>query len=520
MYCKVQTAIVHGVESVGVCVEADISQGLPCVDLVGFLGSEVKEARERVRTALKNVGYTLPVSRITVNLSPASLRKSGTGFDLPIAAAILGAMEQVDGAALGEVAMIGELSLTGEILPVNGILPMCLYLRGVVRTVVVPKANAAEARLVPDLTVIAVETLTEVISFLRSGVCPNGSEEVSAQEESLKYSGRTRSSDYDFSMINGQKFLRRACEIAVAGMHNFLMVGPPGAGKSMVAKCIPSILPTMTTEEQMEVSKIYSVCGLLGDANGGSGLMRNRPFRAPHHTISSAGMTGGGSIPHPGEITLAHRGVLFLDELPEFQRSTIEILRQPLEEHTICISRASGTFTFPADFILVAAMNPCNCGYFPDPNKCHCDRSQIQKYLGKISQPLLDRIDITVEAKPVSFEDLAGKKRDNESSAAIRARVENVQKLQQKRYENEPFRFNGQIPAGEMETYCPLGDKETRLLNELFVKLNLTARTYHKTIRVARTIADLAGEESITTAHLMEAVAFRSIDKKSWEENL
>ena len=508
MYKSVMSTNLRGIDSSIVRVEADISEGMPMFELVGFLSSEVREAKDRVRTALRNSGYVLPVKRITVNLSPAHLKKSGSGFDLAIAIAVLAANGEIHPKFLEQRVFIGELGLNGEVYPVTGILPMVLAARDAgIRRVILPKENYVEGMLVPDMEIDAVGNLSEVIALLNEGKHPK-----TPETESAETVGGTGN---DFAYIHGQQFLRKACEIAVSGMHNFLMIGPPGAGKSMIAKCIPTILPPMSMEEQLEVSKIYSVCGLFGERGG---LIDQRPFRSPHHTISANGLAGGGSVPHPGEISLAHRGVLFLDELPEFRRETIEILRQPLEDKVIHVSRVNGDFTFPANFMLVSAMNPCPCGYFAseDANRCRCTKPQIDRYLSRISQPLLDRMDICVSVEKVHYDDIVNTE-ENEPSAAIRERVVRAQKIQSLRYEKESYRFNSEIPAKDIAKYCPLGEAEQTFMEKQFETLGLTARTYHKVIRVARTIADIEGVERIQIPHLMLACAYKNMDKKYWE---
>ncbi len=510
MYSLVNTATVVGIDSKIISVEADVSDGMPIFEMVGYLSSEVKEAKERVRAALKNEGFSLPVKRITVNLSPANIRKTGTGFDLPIAVAILAAIGIIDNNSLANICLCGEISLDGKIQPVNGILPMVLEaVKQGIEIVIVPEANLREARLVSGIKTIGVKKLSEVIDIIN-----NERFEVTPIEEEI--TERLQARSYDFSMINGQKAVRRACEIAISGMHNILMVGPPGAGKSMIAKCIPSILPPMTQEEQMELSKIYSVCGKFDER---SGLMTDRPFRSPHHTISEQGLTGGGVNPKPGEISLAHGGVLFLDELTEFRKNTIEVLRQPLEDKKVCISRVNGSFCFPANFVLVAAMNPCSCGYYPDLNRCHCTRQSIQRYIGKISQPLLDRIDICVEAASLNYAQITTKTK-NESSEDIRKRVEACQKLQRERYKDYEFSLNSEIPSDLINVFCPLNEEEAKYMESMFEKLSLTARTYHKVLKVARTVADMEGSENIELTHLQEALAYRGLDKKYWEEHI
>ncbi len=507
MYSVVNTATVFGIDSKIISVEADISDGMPMFDMVGYLSSEVKEAKERVRAALKNEGYALPVKRITVNLSPASIRKTGAGFDLPIAVAILSAIGIVECERLANTCLLGEISLDGKIQPITGVLSMVMEARANdLKEVIVPKENLMEARLVEGINTIGVEKLSDVIAYLNHGKYEDEFLVLDSEENKAV-------KEYDFSMLNGQAALRRACEVAISGMHNLLMVGPPGAGKSMIAKCIPSILPPMDMDEQLELSKIYSVSGKFDERLG---LIKNRPFRSPHHTVSAHGLVGGGQNPKPGEISLAHKGVLFLDELTEFNKSTLEILRQPMEDKKVNISRATGSFCFPADFVLVAAMNPCSCGYYPDLNRCKCTRLSIQRYLSKISQPLLDRIDICVEAPTLNFAQIS-RRQDNENSESIRNRVIACHEIQRERYKAYGFKYNSQIPSNLMEAFCPLGESEASYMEKMYEKYSLTARTYHKVLRVARTIADMNGARDIKLEYLQEALVYRGLDKKYWE---
>lgn len=487
-------------------VEADISDGMPLFEMVGFLSSEVKESKERVRTALRNSGYILPPKRITVNFIPANIKKTGSCFDLPIALSILAAVGLVPQERLKNCFVTGEVSLNGAVKPVNGILPMVSEAkeRGI-KTVLVPRENLREASLVKDLEIYAIENIKEVIRLLNGGIYQEKRKEKEEMPEIEKIA--------DFSEIQGQKVLKRACEVAVSGMHNLLIVGAPGAGKTMAAMRIPGILPPLEEEEQMELSKIYSVCGMFGKREK---LMSVRPFRCPHHTVTAVGLAGGGAIPRPGEISLAHKGVLFLDEFTEFQKNALEILRQPMEEKCVRLVRINGTYEYPADFMLVAAMNPCNCGYYPDMQRCRCSAASIERYRNRISQPLLDRIDVCIEASPIRFEELVGEQTE-ETSAQIRERVIRTHEIQRKRYREEKFRYNCQIPAAKIKQYCSMNEEQERYMKEIYQKLNLTARSYHKILKVARTVADMDESEEIKQCHLNEAVCYRNIDKSFWE---
>ena len=520
MYSSVLSATISGVEGVPVLVEADVSNGLPVFSMVGYLSSRVREAQERVWTALRNTGLSFPPKRITVNLSPADIRKEGTRFDLPIAAALLGAFGYLETNKLKGVCMAGELGLNGEIKGVRGILPIIdTAVRNGCRVCIIPSANLSETREFSRIRILGVGSLTEFIEHAKMGhwgipdlpVLREKGEERLGKEEME----RTEEEEYqeDFADIFGQEAAKRAAMIAAAGFHNILFIGTKGAGKTMIANRLPSIFPPLDKEESMELSRIYSVAGLLGKQKS---MIQTRPFRNPHHTATAKALAGGGAYPLPGEITLAHKGILFLDELPEFSRSALEILRQPLEQGKIYISRVHGNYEFPADFLLAAAMNPCPCGYYPDRNRCSCTRHQVEAYLGKISGPLLDRFDICTEMREVPGEKIR-KGRSGKTSEEIRREVQRVHEIQKERYKGTKIRFNSRLSGKETEKYCVMDRPADRLLTKVYTKLGLSVRGYYKILKTSRTIADLDNSDKIRENHVSEAVCYRAIDKKYWK---
>lgn len=507
MISFLHSASVQGIDACLIDVEIDISSGLPVFSIVGLPDTSVKESRDRVVSAIKNSGFDFPTKKITVNLAPADIKKEGGAFDLPISLGILASSGIIEKKTLQNFCAIGELSLDGKLRPVKGILPIVLSLHKFgITQVIVPEKNKNEACVAKDIEIYPFNDLKDVIKFLKKEtvVTPYKQDNISIQNSSTKTS-------IDFSDIKGQFFAKRAAEVACAGGHNMIMVGPPGSGKTMIAKRIPTILPSMSFEESVETTKIWSVSGLV---QAGESLITNRPFRSPHHTTSSVALIGGGSYPKPGEVSLAHNGVLFLDELTEFRRDVLEVLRQPLEDKVVTVSRAKNTLSFPASFMLIASMNPCPCGNYGSDKECTCNPYQVKRYRSKISGPLMDRIDIQVEVPALKIDEITSNQTvTNETSQQIKERVIKARNIQYERFKGKNIYCNAQMGPKEIKKYCVLEEKAGLMLHNAIEKLGFSARAYDRILKVARTIADLAGSEIIQTNHIAEAIKYRNLDK-------
>lgn len=506
MFSQIYGADIYGIEARIIQIEADITEGLPVFSMVGYLSSAVKEAKERVRISIKNLGVRFPPKRITINLSPANIRKEGTTFDLPIALSLLAAIGYIPSEVLNGYLFVGELGLDGTIRPVRGILPMVAAAKEKgFAYCIVPISNMEEGNIINGITVYGASCLGDITDFFR------GTKSLS-QGKRKRISIAKTSEGPCYSDVIGQGEAKRAIEIAVSGMHHLFLMGPPGTGKTMLARRIPSIMPKMTREEQVEVTKLYSICGLLKE---GQDLIEERPFRTPHHTISPSALMGGGNVPYPGEVTLATRGVLFFDEFLEFKRSTLELLRQPMEDRKVTVSRLRTSIEYPCDIMVVAAANPCKCGFFPDREKCHCSIHEIKQYTGKLSRPMLDRMDICATTKTLKAKESTGA---DKTSLEMQESVEWVRKVQQNRYKKEEIYFNSQLTPKLIKKYCSLGKAAKEFFSMVFHNENISTRGVHRILKVARTIADINGAEEITSENLADAVRYRGLDQY-WEED-